>query len=942
MVVVMMTFDLGGLIRSSIIIIMLMVIGYGDVISCFINQSEDFKQTSSISTYLAPPNHRMSDDDQSQANTKSFMLTPANNDNHNWSVGSINNRINPLITNSLHNDNDNIRLLLPPMANRQPESRAERWSISASKLINDPDAFEPSLNSVMMRRRQDSSTNNSNNFDQSIPISTVSFDDDKKQQQATNKQQQFSINNEMVMSSNQQQETQQEEELPRNLEEARRALEVNLALQSKLINLLNKTSTTDQSPINHHHNHDINVIQENSDNNRKRSHYNDNHSYNRSPTSTSHLSRSDLRRRFPRPLANGLRYAPTLMPQIANNVVQHPAQSRSSGFMSASSFFKLPSINNNNNNHNQHPIGNPLNNQLPLPYNQPQNPNSLGSPLGESTSSQKLNELAIKWPLMQQQAPISSYYQPPQTSQDLALNPYLNQFNNNNPSSLIDFGNKAEASVQTNFDSDFDEYYRRQRFINPMSLGLEQASEEFDPNSYEDDGPQDFQNTWNLDTREHLSENNNDDRSLLSRYKIRQRQKKIRKPQSSSNGKSKSDQGDHSLYDDEDQQQASDSDSDQPLVKNSRRNNNNQRSRKTSTSIVNPKSSVSYNRESAIGDNLSKLFYHQGSPAADDPKNSINLGRHLLNYNYEPIGSSSYGGIQKSAALGLSYGSEMAPGAHHSVVHIHTKDHGKKNHGKYLWPIVGAGLTMLMGFLVISNILLSIPLLAIGASSLFNGGNQGGWHSQQLVPVYNLSSSGRRRRRKRWITKGQEFALPLIAQQQQNQSAHVTNYHLEPTLNVSIPQALGQLFTKANTHKINETTTHKEESEFKKGTLFNKSIVSILSGIFASTSSADLARDLDNRLDKIDIMARALREARAGVTRFLLPVITSWNRRQLLRAAYCFGSRPRFGNVANQGAGGSIAFRHPVASLLWPWWRGRPTAAAVASAGAAPASVTMG
>lgn len=98
----------------------------------------------------------------------------------------------------------------------------------------------------------------------------------------------------------------------------------------------------------------------------------------------------------------------------------------------------------------------------------------------------------------------------------------------------------------------------------------------------------------------------------------------------------------------------------------------------------------------------------------------------------------------------------------YQVVHIHSKD--KKSHGKYLWPIVGGGLTMLMGFLIISNILLSIPLLAIGASSLFNhqGGGLGSnvWsHSQQLVPVYNLSAlittrsptsgAGRRRRRRR-------------------------------------------------------------------------------------------------------------------------------------------------------------------------------------------------
>ena len=89
------------------------------------------------------------------------------------------------------------------------------------------------------------------------------------------------------------------------------------------------------------------------------------------------------------------------------------------------------------------------------------------------------------------------------------------------------------------------------------------------------------------------------------------------------------------------------------------------------------------------------------------------------------------------------------------IIHIHTKEH-KSQHGKYLWPILGGGLTMLMGFLIISNMLLSIPLLAMGASTLFSNNN--GYHTQQLVPVYNLSQLARppssgRRRRKRWTVK---------------------------------------------------------------------------------------------------------------------------------------------------------------------------------------------
>jgi hypothetical protein len=93
----------------------------------------------------------------------------------------------------------------------------------------------------------------------------------------------------------------------------------------------------------------------------------------------------------------------------------------------------------------------------------------------------------------------------------------------------------------------------------------------------------------------------------------------------------------------------------------------------------------------------------------------------------------------------------IIPSDSHKVIHIHSKE--KKGHGKYLWPILGGGLVMLMGFLIISNMLLSIPLLAMGASSLFS---QGGIHTQQLVPVYNLSQLARpstgRRRRRRWIS----------------------------------------------------------------------------------------------------------------------------------------------------------------------------------------------
>lgn len=145
---------------------------------------------------------------------------------------------------------------------------------------------------------------------------------------------------------------------------------------------------------------------------------------------------------------------------------------------------------------------------------------------------------------------------------------------------------------------------------------------------------------------------------------------------------------------------------------------------------------MAQNQNHAIYNRKKRLFYDYHSPTTPN---------HLLggvSLAYQPsVAQGSYADYYN--------GNDGSPS--YQVVHVHSKE--KKSHGKYLWPIVGGGLTMLMGFLIISNILLSIPLLAIGASSLFN---QGGHHSQQLVPVYNLSQlvttrppSGRRRRRRR-------------------------------------------------------------------------------------------------------------------------------------------------------------------------------------------------
>lgn len=185
----------------------------------------------------------------------------------------------------------------------------------------------------------------------------------------------------------------------------------------------------------------------------------------------------------------------------------------------------------------------------------------------------------------------------------------------------------------------------------------------------------------------------------------------------------------------------------------------------------------------------------------------------------------------------------------HQVVHIHHSAE-KKSHGKYLWPIVGGGLTMLMGFLIISNILLSIPLLAIGASSLFN---QGGYHSQQLVPVYNLSQlsgvlpSGRRRRRKRSIRQ-------LV------------------DVNSSSPLDLGK-----PTRTTTTTTSVTSRLGYKEGL------------IMRDKTAADLEARIGRLIDGIVVGSSAA--SRILSLGNLFGGTFSRRRQQVLRAAYCY--RPR-------------------------------------------------
>lgn len=144
---------------------------------------------------------------------------------------------------------------------------------------------------------------------------------------------------------------------------------------------------------------------------------------------------------------------------------------------------------------------------------------------------------------------------------------------------------------------------------------------------------------------------------------------------------------------------------------------------------------------------------HDYNPISDlSDGDNLNLHLDQQQQQHQPVFRMTSSPINNRLG-GLDEIEDLLSSASHQVVHVHGASSKSKGHGKYLWPIVGGGLTMLMGFLIISNMLLSIPLLAIGASSLFSQPG-GSFQSQQLVPVYNLSQllttrapSGRRRRR---------------------------------------------------------------------------------------------------------------------------------------------------------------------------------------------------
>lgn len=196
------------------------------------------------------------------------------------------------------------------------------------------------------------------------------------------------------------------------------------------------------------------------------------------------------------------------------------------------------------------------------------------------------------------------------------------------------------------------------------------------------------------------------------------------------------------------------------------------------------------------GDNLNLHLSHKNQNDNENfHANSNYRGHHQRHHNNHYHNDDSVHHLQQHqpmASASSSYNNRyglndfedlVSDSPSHQVVHIHGGSKSK-GHGKYLWPILGGGLTMLMGFLIISNMLLSIPLLAIGASSLFN---QGSFHSQQLVPVYNLSQlttrapSGRRRRR-RWVIESVDLAsgLKLPANRlKSNPPAHQNQHQID-------------------------------------------------------------------------------------------------------------------------------------------------------------------
>lgn len=143
-------------------------------------------------------------------------------------------------------------------------------------------------------------------------------------------------------------------------------------------------------------------------------------------------------------------------------------------------------------------------------------------------------------------------------------------------------------------------------------------------------------------------------------------------------------------------------------------------------------------------------YSRYNSPSIMQSYHDQSLKSDRIHEDYTPprLGSSSNGDYALSTRA-RDY-MQMLP-AKHATIHIHKSVASKKkSYDKYIWPLVGGAVVLLLGFLILSNILLSLPLLALGAQSLFGGGN----NQQQLIPVYNISQparppSGRKKKRRR-------------------------------------------------------------------------------------------------------------------------------------------------------------------------------------------------
>lgn len=625
--------------------------------------------------------------------------------------------------------------------------------------------------------------------------------------------------------------------LPTSLNEARVALEQNLALQSRLLDLLNKTKPTSGK------NHDENIS----------------HRANRFATTTPNkrpLRSKHLRNHFVSHSNQlGNRNNPGISSIIASNVIRHPSEQLRHFWLGSRPL--QAASQNYNNQLTVHSIGHKQKSQQMVPQA------SIGgiTQLSESSSSILEQPNEDSHPYSIKVSPFASNT----LNQDQLSGP-INSIASLNPNLGPDnVGADASSDSSSELAAELDEFYKRQRMINPIqnpstihasydysdsadwSLGSDQLLDDW-PGYLQQQQQQAEQQQSELIPSHHASSYID---SVQAQIRKHQSQPSINGDHRPARKKYRHSRGRKvALAQESTSSSPSTSDSDLELDQEKR-------------SISNP---FNRDRDRERDRILEKSFYGPGA---------TRFGAYAIREPTAAAGANSF----QLAQYGRDFGGEMAAGKqHHQIVHIHTKE--KKSHGKYLWPIVGAGLTMLMGFLVISNILLSIPLLAIGASSLFNGGRSGaGWHSQQLVPIYNISSSGRRRR------KRELSPLAMIINNQKHQEQ--SKWHLN------------------NSNRTNEQQGNKNPLEWQTGLESLQETSSALpvtnsrlllrhfqGSRFFSKNKQQWRHELDKRLERI---IESLYEQTKSSPRLFSA--SNWlgfgsARRQLLRAAYCYGSAP--------------------------------------------------